>query len=71
MSIVLLNSRSELPQYDEELYDTDSSQQISVLDQEPYVALVQWDGAGESRHWLLVDKEEVETLIEKLREVLK
>ena len=47
----------------------EEAQPYQVFDQHPFIAIVQWDGGGEMRHWVLIPKDEVESFISKIREV--
>ena len=55
-----------LPKFIDDLPD-DEVQPIVVQAQgDEYVAIIQWDGAGEFQHWVLVKREDVKKLIEQL-----
>ena len=58
----------KLPDYIDDLPE-DQVQPYTVQEQGPYVAIIQWDGAGEQQHWVLIPKTEVGVFISKLLEV--
>ena len=41
----------------------DSAQPYTVMDQGPFIAIVQWDGTGEFQHWALIPKTDVGNFI--------
>lgn len=65
---MIVQSRNELPAFDPEL-DESFAQPVAVMDQGKFVSIVQWDGAGEDHHWVIVPKGEVETFIAEVRKV--
>lgn len=68
MNVAIVKSRSMLPAF---IDDDREIQPIGLLNQSPYVGVVQWDGAGEEHHWVLISENEVEDFITKLREIVK
>ena len=65
---MIIQNRSELPTFDPEL-DEAFAQPVSIMDQDEFIAVIQWDGAGEDQHWVLVPKGDVETFIAGVRKV--
>lgn len=68
MSIQIVSSHHKLPTF---IDDDREIQPIALFEQSTYIRIVQWDGAGEDHHWVLIPENEVEDFITKLREVVK
>ena len=45
----------------------EQAQPWEVVNQEEFIAIIQWDGTGEHRHWILIPKTEVEEFITQVR----
>ena len=58
---------NDYPDYVEGLPD-DQAQPIRVDPQNPFIAIKQVDSADEAIHWVLVQKDELEDFILRLRE---
>lgn len=65
---MIVQNKNELPAFDPEL-DESFAQPVAVMDQGEFISIVQWDGAGEDHHWVIVPKGEVETFIAEVRKV--
>ena len=65
---MIVQNRSELPAFDPEL-DESFAQPVAVVNQGEFISIVQWDGAGEDQHWIIVPKGDVETFIAGVRKV--
>lgn len=68
---MIIQNRSELPPFDPELYDSDPrvAQPIAIMDQGEFVGIVQWDGAGQDHHWVIVPKSAAEAFIAEVKKV--
>lgn len=47
--------------------DHDHAETVVVRPQGSFVAVIQWDGAGEERHLVLIEKRDIEDFIAKVR----
>lgn len=65
---MIVQNRSELPEFDPEL-DESFAQPVSVMDQDEFIAVIQWDGAGEDRHWVLVPKSDIKAFVADVEKV--
>ena len=52
---------------DPELAEYDRAQPLSVEPCDAFVLLTQWDGTGEGQHGILVERRDVQALIEALQ----
>ena len=57
--------------FDENLDGPDQCQPIEVRDQSEFVALIQWDGAGEFVHHVLIPKTEASDYCNLILEMAK
>lgn len=59
-----------LPQFDEDpdLDALDRAQPLHVRKEGSFIVLIQWDGAGEDQHCILVERADVPALIQALEE---
>ena len=67
--MIIQNIREMVP-FDEVLAeDTSSVQPISIMDQGEFVAIIQWDGAGEDFHFVLVPKSGIKAFVADVEKV--
>ena len=59
----IIHEYDENPLFDE----PDYAQPLSVEPSDDFIVLTQWDGNGEGRHCILVERRDVQALIEALQ----
>ena len=47
--------------------DPDEIQPFRIRRQGQYIAVIQWDGTGEYRHWALLPIKKLKTIIKKMK----
>ena len=58
----IIHEYDENPQFDE----PDYAQPLSVEPSDDFIVLTQWDGTGDSRHCILVERRDKQVLIDAL-----
>ena len=67
----MILTNQPLPPFDEDpdLDALDRAQPLHVCKERDFVVLTQWDGAGEDQHCILVERRDIDALIQALEEL--
>lgn len=69
MRVIFQQPDESLPEYSGVAYNNPAeAEDVVVRSQgDEFIAIIQWDGAGETQHWVLVHRDNLEDFITALR----